>query len=94
MLRGEHSLGRDAAALSREMRELALERIFSDPEEIARLKSKIVHGFQQLELEINRALDREEENLVWLFQEEEVPPAFRDRVEEYYRTLSNERGAR
>ena len=94
LLRGEHSLGRDAAELSREMRELALERIFSDPEEIARLKSKIVHGFQQLELEINRALDREEENLVWLFQEEEVPPAFRDRVEEYYRTLSNERGAR
>ena len=94
LLRGEHSLGRDAAALSREMRELALERIFSDPEEIARLKSKIVHGFQQLELEINRALDREGENLVWLFQEEEVPPVFRERVEEYYRTLSNERGAR
>ena len=94
LLREEHSLGRDAAALSREMRELALERIFSDPEEIARLKSKIVHGFQQLELEINRALDREGENLVWLFQEEEVPPVFRERVEEYYRTLSNERGAR
>ena len=94
LLRGEHSLGRDAAALSREMRELALERIFSDPEEIARLKSKIVHGFQQLELEISRALDREEENLVWLFQEEEVPPVFRERVEEYYRTLSSERGSR
>ena len=94
LLREEHSLGRDAAALSREMRELALERIFSDPEEIARLKSKIVHGFQQLELEINRALDREGENLVWLFQEEEVPPVFRERVEEYYRTLSNERESR
>ncbi|MFQ5928975.1 MAG: DUF4175 family protein [Acidobacteriota bacterium] len=84
-------LGRVLAGLIRRMRQVDAARVFTDAEEVARLKAQIVDGFRQLELEINRALEEEVEHLLRLVNEEEVPPEFRDRVEEYYRTLANKR---
>lgn len=84
-------LAQDLSALVREMRRLDLERLFSDPEEIARLKAQVIDGFRQLELEINRALQQESGSLLRLVSEDEVPPEFRDRVEEYYRALSSKK---
>jgi len=51
----------------------------------------VIDGFRQLELEINRNLDEEVENLLRLVDGDEVPPEFRQRVEEYYRSLANRR---
>ncbi len=85
------SLRRDVENLVRRMKRLDLDRLFSDPEEIDKLKAQIIGGFHQLELEINRALEDQSGRLRSSFDEDEVPPSFRDQVEEYYRRLSGER---
>ena len=89
LLEGTPDLGRDVAGLIRRMRRLDAERIFSDAEELARLKSQVIDGFRQLELEINRSLDEEAEQLLRMVDSDEIPPEFRERVEEYYRNLAN-----
>jgi len=89
LLEGTPDLGRDVAGLIRRMRRLDAERIFSDAEELARLKSQVIEGFRQLELQINRSLDEDGEQLLRLVDSDEIPPEFRERVEEYYRNLAN-----
>ena len=89
LLEGTPDLGRDVAGLIRRMRRLDAERIFSDAEELARLKSQVIEGFRQLELEINRSLDEDTEQLLRLVDSDEIPPEFRERVEEYYRNLAS-----
>ncbi|MCZ6769348.1 MAG: hypothetical protein O7D93_08895 [Acidobacteria bacterium] len=91
LMEGRPELGRDVASLIRRMRLLDAQRLFTDAEELARLKSQVIDGFRQLELEINRSLDEEVENLLRLVDGDEVPPEFRQRVEEYYRSLANRR---
>ena len=91
LLNQEPSLRRDVESLVRRMKRLDLERLFSDPEEIDKLKAQIIAGFHQLELEIHRALEDQSGRLRSSFDEDEVPPSFRDQVEEYYRRLSGER---
>ncbi len=89
LLEGTSDLGRDVAGLIRRMRQLDAERIFSDAEELAQLKSQVIDGFRQLELELNRSLEEEAEQFLRLVDSDEIPPEFRDRVEEYYRNLAN-----
>ena len=91
LLSEEPALRRDLTSLIRRMKELDLERLFLDPEEIDRLKSQVISGFHQLELEIDQALEDESGQLRSSFDQDEVPPAFRDQVEEYYKRLSRER---
>ena len=91
LMEGRPELGRDVASMIRRMRQLDAERLFTDAEELAHLKSQVIDGFRQLELEINRTLDEEVENLLRLVDRDEVPPEFRQRVEEYYRSLANRR---
>ena len=91
LLNREPSLRRDVESLVRRMKKLDLERLFSDPEEVDKLKAQIIGGFHQLELEINQVLEDQSGRLRSSFDEDEVPPSFRDQVEEYYRKLSGER---
>ena len=49
----------------------------------------MIEGFRQLELEINRSLDEDAEQLLRLVDSDEIPPEFRERVEEYYRNLAS-----
>ncbi len=88
MLRGHLDLGQDVAGLIREMERLDLDRLFSNPEEVARLRAQIVGGLRQLELDINLALRGDRQDIVRLASDEEPPPGFQEEVEEYYRTLS------
>ena len=88
MLRGHPDLGRDVRGLVQEMEQLDLDRLFSDPEEVARLRAQIVDGLRQLELDINLALRGKRQDIVRLASDEEPPPEFQEEVEEYYRTLS------
>ena len=71
------------------MRQLDAGRIFSDQEELAQLKLQIIDGFRQLELEINRLVQRGMEQLLHLVGSDEIPPEFREQVEQYYRNLAN-----
>ncbi len=89
LLEGTSDLGRDVAGLIRRMRRLDAERIFSDAEELALLKGQVIDGFRQLELEINRSLEEGDGQFLRLVDTDEIPPEFRERVEEYYRNLAN-----
>ena len=85
---GEPELQRAVGQLVRQMRRLDWDRFPADPQEVRRLKSQVIEGFRQPELEAGRALQPAREKLLGSVSEEEVPPQFRSRVEEYYRTLS------
>ncbi len=87
-LRGtDPQTARDIAELARQMREIDAQRVLEDPEEVARLKSQIINGFRQLELEVYNKIKKQPEQLR-LAHEEEVPAEYRNRVEEYYRSLA------
>ena len=92
LLRGiDPRMARDIAQLAREMRRIDAARIFGDPEAVRRLRSQILNGFKQLELDLFRELaDSDREQLRTAF-EEEIPPEYRSRVEEYYRRLAEDR---
>ena len=88
LLESDPGLAREAANLEREMRGLDIQRVFDDAEELARLKAQLIDGLHQLELEINQALQEENENYLRPVDEDQIPPEFRERVEDYYRRLS------
>jgi hypothetical protein len=91
MLADNPDLARSAESLAREMRRLDSGRLLSNPEAIDRLKSQVIDGFRQLELELNRAVQDRAASLPRQVSDEDVPAQFRKRVEEYYRSLSNAR---
>lgn len=84
-------LARDVSGLIRQMRQLDMQRVLEDPEEVAQLKSTIIDGFHQLELDLSQQLDQDMDHLLRLVSESDVPPEFRERVEEYYRRLSQKK---
>ena len=79
---------RDIAQLAREMRRIDASRIFNDPEEIRMLRSQIIDGLKELELDLYRELGRSGPDQLRLAFEEEIPPEYRSKVEEYYRKLA------
>ena len=81
---------RDIAQLAREMRRIDASRVFNDPEEIQLLRSQIIDGFKQLELDLYRELAMSEPDQLRLAFEEEIPPEYRSKVEEYYRKLAGD----
>jgi hypothetical protein len=89
-LRDEPGFGPTTSQLLRRMRQLDINRLMNDPDEIARLKEAVIDGFLQLELEINRTLQGQETGLRPVDQDE-IPAEFREQVEEYYRRLSSRR---
>ena len=66
---------------------------FDDPEEIARLQDAVIRGLKDFEFGLRRGLTAEIERL-FLSGSDDVPPAYRRLVEEYYRALSEGRPPR
>lgn len=88
LLESNPKLAREAANLARQMQQLDVQRVFDDVEELARLKAQVIDGLHQLELEINQTLQEENESYLRPVNEDQIPPEFRERVEDYYRRLS------
>lgn len=74
------------------MRALEAERVYDDPEEVARLRSRIVEGLKELEFRLRRRVEGGEADAPALTGSDDVPPGFRKLVEEYFRALSREGG--
>ena len=72
------------------MRRVDASRVFNDPEEVQLLRSQIIDGFKQLELDLYRELAKAKPDQLRLAFEEEIPPQYRTKVEEYYRKLAGE----
>jgi hypothetical protein len=85
-------LARETARLLEAMRQIDLARVLGNPEELRQLRAGLIDGFHQLQLEISRALKDSSEDFLRPVNPDEVPPEFRDRVEDYYRRLAARKG--
>ncbi len=83
--------GRSTADLDRliaSLRRLESGRVFSDPEEFARLRVAVLEGFKEFEFTLRRQLGERERQGPVLGGGDDVPPGYRDLVSEYFRALS------
>ncbi len=66
-------------------------RVYGDPVELARLQDEVIQGLRRFEFSLRRSMD-DQDGRVFLSGSDEVPPEFKDLVEEYYRALSRDPG--
>lgn len=79
----------DFNQLLQRLRQLDAQRLFNDPDEIARLKSQLIDPLRQLELELARRLQAAlGQRGPMLIDEASVPESYRKLVEEYYKRLA------
>ena len=89
LLQQEQFSAADLDEIIRQMQELDDTRVYQDSEEIARLQTYLREELKRFEYRLRREVDVENEDL-FLASSDEVPPGFRDMIEEYYRALSRE----
>jgi hypothetical protein len=58
-----------------------------DPQRAAELRSKTIEGLKNFEFGLRRSLGESEANRVLLERSGDVPPAYKQNVEEYYRSI-------
>ena len=97
-LRGELARqGYDVGDLDRvlaAMRALDNDRVYADAEEVARLRTQVLEGLRRFEYSLRRAAERPDSERLFLSGTPEVPPEYRELVEEYYKSLSTGRQTR
>ena len=76
----------------RAMRELDDRRVYDDMEEIIRLQTQILEGVKRFEFGLRRAAGEGDAERLLLSGSDEVPPGFRQLIEEYYRSLARSPG--
>ena len=79
----------DLDSIIQRMRELDDLRRYQDPEVIAKLQAFVLEELKRFEYRLRREITEENEEL-FLAGNEEMPDSFRDLVEEYFRSLSEE----
>ena len=87
LLEQEDFAAADLSEIIERMRELDDLRTYQDPEEIARLQTFVLEELKRFEYRLRREITEESEDL-FLAGNEEMPPRFRELVEEYFRVLS------
>ena len=70
------------------MRQLDDRRVYDDMEEIIRLQTQIMEGLKRFEYGLRRSVAEDDQDRLFLSGADEVPPGFRELIEEYYRSLS------
>jgi hypothetical protein len=78
----------DVDAVLQKLRTLEQQAIYEDPEELARTQAASIAALKELEYSLRSELQGDFGNRLILSGNEEIPAAFRELVEEYYRTLS------
>jgi hypothetical protein len=63
-------------------------RAFNDPEELERLRAAVLEGMKEFEFGLRRQLGAAERAGPVLGGNDDVPQAYRDLVNEYFRSLS------
>ena len=79
----------DLDSIIQRMRELDDMRRYQDPEAIAKLQAFVIEELKRFEYRLRREITEENEEL-FLAGNEEMPDSFRDLVEEYFRSLSED----
>ena len=89
LLEQENFKADDLDTIIQQMRELDNLRIYQDPNEVAQLQTSVLEELKRFEYRLRREVNIESEEL-FLASSDEVPPGFRDLIEEYYRVLSKD----
>jgi hypothetical protein len=90
-LRDNPEVARDIQDLIREMQQLDPKRFPGNPELVERLRTQVLPGLEQIELQLRRKLDDEQTGQVRSGLSRPVPPGYADAVAEYFRKLSKSR---
>jgi hypothetical protein len=86
--------GRDLQSVDeviKALRELEGERPYREPSGVQELQAQALQKMQKLEYDLRKRVDTSNDQL-YLSGAEDVPPAFRDLVNQYYRTLGKTSG--
>ena len=89
LLQQEEFAAGDLEDVIRQLQQLDDTRVYQDAEEIARLQTFVLEELKRFEYRLRREVDVDNEDL-FLASSDEVPPGFRELIEEYYRALSRE----
>jgi hypothetical protein len=84
----------DLDRLIARLRQLEDGKTFDDPEELERLQDAVLEGFKEFEFGLRRQLGATSKEGPVLGGSEDVPQAYRDLVNEYFRSLSRGRAKR
>ncbi len=69
------------------LRQLANARVLEDTRASADLRAKTIEGFKDFEFGLRRRLGQGDSTRVLLERSGDVPPAYKQNVEEYYRSI-------
>lgn len=78
----------DLDRLIARLREMEASRTFDDPQELERLRGAVLDGIKEFEFGLRRQLGAVDRNGPVLGGSDDVPSAYRDLVNEYFRSLS------
>ena len=88
-LNGESpELSREVNDMIREMQRLDPARFKGNPELVEQLRSQVLAGLEQIELQLRRQLDDKNAGQVRSTVARPVPPGYQESVAEYFRRLS------
>jgi hypothetical protein len=80
--------GPELDEILRAMRQLDDDRVYKDAKELERLQTLVGEGLKRFEFGLRRKVEDAQVDQPTLAISDEVPPGFRDQVEEYFRSLS------
>ncbi len=78
----------ELAEIIRLLRELDDRRVYGDPRALEELSAGVLQGLKEFEYALRRQLEGSASRALLLSGSDEVPPGFRELVEEYYRSLA------
>jgi len=91
-LRDRPELAAQVEDILKRMKGMPTARMLADEAELARLKSSVIEGFRQLELQLSRELNEiARKDNIRLSKDEDIPKEYRKQVEDYYRALAEKK---
>jgi hypothetical protein len=87
-LRRQRETSGDLNQLIDRMQQLENSKLYDDPTSLAVLRQSVLEGTKQFEYGLRRKIEGGNKEQLFLSGSDEVPPGYRELVEEYYRLLS------
>ena len=81
----------DLDAVLRQMKDWKVRGINNDPLALDELRAKVIEGLRQFEYRLWRDIEGEGGERLYLAGSDEVPPGYRELVEEYYKNLASKK---
>ena len=88
-LAGDTDLAAQVKNMVKRMEQMKSLRFLHDPQELERLRRRVIEGLRQLEFDLSRKVQQLGGNdPIHLVKDEDAPPTYRKQVEDYYKALA------